>query len=222
LEQAWDQFERQYQKLAIRAKAFASRQENGAYYELQARLSSGLEGHPLNGLCDEVLFPLREYAHQMTRLASIPKLLKVGVRGSVEKELLGIRERAQLLANIQNSGAAERLLQFSPRAWVRGSFLDFADELLQAWQREVAAGREGELKDAHRLTVEALKAAGLELVPIELNRTQFDPSVHRGRATEFNGALPDGVIVGILKNGFRETGTGRVLIQPEVTVNRVS
>lgn len=146
-----------------------------------------------------------------------PAALDAKTRERFEAEVLRIRDGLQLLTLLQTTDLADRIRSFNLKSWIRGDFVRFADELIRARQRGPAPG----LEVAWEIIREALAHAGLQPVEIELGKTRFDSKVHIGRSDAHERDAQDGVIVGVVRNGFRDVLSEKYFQRPEVVVNRV-
>ena len=66
---------------------------------------------------------------------------------------------------------------------------------------------------------EVLRVASVEPIDVTPGETLFDSARHVGRSTSNDPRFADGVITGVVRNGFIEGGR-QVIRQPEVIVNR--
>src|SRR5262249_34473725 len=100
-------------------------------------------------------------------------------------------------------------------------FLQFADLYLQRCQQARLEKRDGsELRDGLLLVRQVLHAADVEPIEVTPGETLFDSARHVGRSTTNDPRFADGVITGVIRNGFIEEGQ-QVIRQPEVIVNRM-
>ncbi len=85
------------------------------------------------------------------------------------------------------------------------------------------AARDGEnrpLEESYQILLDVLQKGDAEPIPIVLEETSFNSDIHIIRTITHNNSLPNGVIVRVSKNGFRENN-GTIIQPPEVIVNRV-
>jgi len=175
----------------------------------------------LKATFDAVLAPAREYNNLVARISVIPKI----VSGEVPRlennaqELARTREFAQLLAMSNNTAFIADRLNFRPRNWVLDHFLTFADLYLQRYQQARMARCDAGLEEGVSIVKRILGVAAVEPIDVKLGETPFDSARHIGRSTTNDARFSDGVIVGVVRNGFIEAGKD-VIRQPEVVVNR--
>ena len=135
------------------------------------------------------------------------------------EELRRTRELAAILNTAQNADGANPL-NFRFKRWVTDTFLPFADLYLQRCQQADLDKRGGELQQGANLVRQLLQLASIEPIDVRLGETPFDSTRHIGRATSNDPRYADGVITGVVRNGFIEGGQ-QVIRQPEVVVNRM-
>jgi molecular chaperone GrpE (heat shock protein) len=166
---------------------------------------------------DAVIVPCREQRSLLQRIELIPRILN----GSIVRLTTDAEEirRTRDLASLLNSELA-RVLDFRVRTWVTDSFLSFADLYLQRCQQAQIERRDGEMKEGLSLVCSLLRVASLEPIEVTPGETLFDSSRHVGRSTSNDPRFADGVITGVVRNGFIEGGQ-LVIRQPEVIVNRM-
>ncbi|MGZ5444196.1 MAG: hypothetical protein ACXW5U_20405 [Thermoanaerobaculia bacterium] len=167
---------------------------------------------------DAVMTPYREHRQMLKKLAIIPHVVKGGMPLATEAaELKRARDLTQLLIAVQS---ADDRLHFRFQSWGTDTFLPFADLYLQSYQKAYLERREGELQKGVSLVRQILRIVSVEPVDVTLGETRFDSTRHIGRFTSNDPKFPDGVITGVVRNGFVEGGH-QVIRQPEVIVNRV-
>ncbi len=171
---------------------------------------------------DATLAPARDYYNLVSKLSIIPRLTtgELGALPSEAEELTRLREFSQLLNMILNSNLVSSRLSFRLERWIADQFLGFADLFLQRFQQARLEGRNDvQLASGMPIILRVLKVANLEPVDLVLGRTLFESTKHMGRSTANRPDLPNGVIVGVVRNGF--VRGGQVVRQPEVIVNRL-
>lgn len=140
--------------------------------------------------------------------------------GSSERELFRLRDYSLHLFHLLNTEEGRRLREFDLRQWIRQQFREFADQFFREYWEGQFLGRSPDLEDAKRLVEEILVQGGIEVIPTVPGRTRFDRSQHIGRSAESSQHHEDGVIVSVLRVGFRDAKKNQVIQQPEVVVNR--
>lgn len=172
---------------------------------------------------EAVLAPARDYNSLLGKIAMVPRILNGEVlrMENDAQELRRTRELAQLLLLAQSSGAIGDRLNFRLKSWVVDNFLSFADLYLQRCQQaKVEKRREPALEEGITIVRQILRVAAVEPIDLELGETAFDSARHIGRSTASDARFSDGVIVGVVRNGFIDAGR-EVIRQPEVVVNRM-
>jgi molecular chaperone GrpE (heat shock protein) len=174
---------------------------------------------------DTVLAPARDFYNLMTKLFLVPKLVKDELPrlSSDAEELMRLRELINLLTMAQNSNLVADRLNFRLEPWIVDHFLGFADLFLQRYQQaqmEKRQSQQDQLEPGLQIVRQVLKIADLEPVDVTPGVTHFDSNRHVGRSTACDMNLANGVIVGVIRNGFVRGGQ-KVIRQPEVIVNRV-
>lgn len=168
---------------------------------------------------DAVLTPYREHRFLIQKIGIIPGVVSGQMRlASEAAELKRARDLTQLLIAAQNDGNGR--LEFPFQSWVTDTFLPFADLYLQNYQKALLEKRDGDLHKGMSLVREILHMAAVEPIDVTLGETRFDSARHIGRFTSSDPHFADGVITGVVRNGFVESGR-QVIRQPEVVVNRV-
>lgn len=169
---------------------------------------------------EAVLTPYREHRRLMQKIDIIPRVVSGEMPLSSEAaELKRARDLAQLLIAAQSSDSHDRF-RFDLQSWVTDTFLPFADLYLQSCQKAQLDQRDAELQKGMSLVRQILRIAAVEPMDLTLGETRFDSARHIGRLTSNDPRFPDGVITGVVRNGFVEGGH-QVIRQPEVVVNRV-
>jgi hypothetical protein len=170
---------------------------------------------------DAVVRPCRVHRKFISRIGLVPRL----VNGEIPRlpadaeEVRRTREFAGLLHAAQNRSESSNPLSFRIKSWVTDSFLSFADLYLQRYQQAQLEKRQAELQSGADLVRQVLRIAAVEAIEIEPGETSFDSTRHIGRSTTNDPRFADGVITGVVRNGFIESGR-QVIRQPEVIVNR--
>ena len=170
---------------------------------------------------DSVLAPARDYHNLVAKISLIPKIVsnEIPRLPNDAQELARTREFAQLLAMSSQSSFVSDRLNFRLKSWVVDTFLTFADLYLQRYQQLQIEKSEKPLEEGVLIVKQVLRLAAVEAIDVRLGETPFDSTQHIGRSTRSDARFADGVIVGIVRNGFIEGGT-QVVRQPEVVVNR--
>ncbi|HEX7679977.1 MAG TPA: hypothetical protein VF713_17745 [Thermoanaerobaculia bacterium] len=170
---------------------------------------------------EAVLAPAREYNNLLVKISLIPKIVngELPRLGNDAQELARTRDFAQLLAMSYHSSIIGDRLSFRLKNWVVDSFLVFADLYLQRYQQLQTENRQEALEEGVSIIRRVLRVAAVEPIDVKLGETPFDSTRHIGRSTTNDARFSDGVIVGIVRNGFMESGN-QIIRQPEVVVNR--
>jgi hypothetical protein len=170
---------------------------------------------------DAVVAPCEEHRILIQKISLVPRV----VSGEVERltneaeELRRTREFADLLQSAQSAGDASGRLSFRVKSWITDTFLPFADLYLQRYQQARLDNRHDELQPGLTLVRQLLQIAAVEPIDVTPGETAFDSTRHIGRSTTNDHRFADGVITGVVRNGFVEGGQ-QVIRQPEVIVNR--
>lgn len=170
---------------------------------------------------DAVTAPCREHRIVIQKIGLVPRL----VSGDAERlptdaeELRRTREFADLLQSVQWGSDASSRLTFRYKSWVTDTFLPFADLYLQRYQQARLESRHADLQPGVTLVRQLLRIAAVEPIEVTPGETPFDSTRHIGRSTTTDPRFADGVITGVVRNGFIEGGQ-QVIRQPEVIVNR--
>jgi hypothetical protein len=170
---------------------------------------------------DNVVAPCREYRTLVRKISLIPQIVSGELKrlGSDAEEVRRTREYATLLASIQSGDNGSRL-SFRFRSWITEHFLPFADLYLQRYQQAQLENRHREMQSGLSLIRQLLQFAAVEPIDVTLGETAFDSTLHIGRSTTNDPRFSDGVITGVVRNGFVEGGQ-QVIRHPEVIVNRM-
>jgi hypothetical protein len=170
---------------------------------------------------EAVLAPAREYNNLLVKISLIPKIVngELPRLGNDAQELARTRDFAQLLAMSHHSSVIGDRLNFRLKNWVMDSFLVFADLYLQRYQQLQTENRQEALEEGVSIVRRVLRIAAVEPIEVKLGETPFDSARHIGRSTTSDARFSDGVIVGVVRNGFVESGN-QIIRQPEVVVNR--
>jgi len=212
LDLAWQQF-RKNAELSVAVDAAL---QDIAWSETLVALA-GLIPPDLKPTFDAAIAPCREQRSLLARIALIPKITegKIAPLAGAAAEIRRTRELAMLL-----SAEIGKVVDFRLRNWVTDSFLPFADLYLQRYQQAQLDKRDAELRDGWALVCRVLRAAAVEAIDVTPGETLFDSTRHVGRSTSNDPRFSDGVITGVVRNGFVEGGQ-QVIRQPEVIVNRM-
>ncbi len=197
--------------------------------ELSAAFESATHDNAWQGILDEltqvvpsdlrptfdgVIGPCREHRTVIQRIGFIPRIIS-GKFPRLETDAEEVR-RTRELAGLLTSDASRFAFRF--QSWVTESFLPFADLYLQRYQQAQLEQRPDELQNGVDLVRQLLRIAAVEPIEVTLGETLFDSARHIGRSTTNDPRVADGVITGVIRNGFIEGQ--QVLRQPEVIVNR--
>lgn len=213
----------EHQVLAEHWKQFHEKEtlasNNEAWETLLAELTAVVPAE-LQPSFEAVMAPYREHRTLVQRIGIIPHVVNGEMRlASEAAELKRARELTQLLIAAQSSDGSLRL-HFPFERWTTDTFLPFADLYLQSYQKALFEGRDGDLRKGMAVIRQLLRIAAVEPIDVTLGETRFDSTRHIGRATSSDPQVADGVITGVIRNGFIEGGH-QVIRQPEVIVNRV-
>jgi hypothetical protein len=169
---------------------------------------------------DSVMAPWREHRNLVAKLVLVPLLIagQIPPRKIDAEEAWRAREFAAVLTTAQSSEGS-RLLNFRMKNWVTETFLPFADLYLQRYQQAQLENRGAALLRGVSLVRQLLLLAAVEPIDVTPGETSFDSTRHIGRSTSNDPRFSDGVITGVVRNGFLEGGQ-QVIRQPEVIVNR--
>jgi hypothetical protein len=170
---------------------------------------------------EAVTAPWREHRMLIHKISLVPRLVNGDLKrlDNDAEELRRTREYASLLAGTQSSGEGALRLSFRFKSWVTDTFLPFADLYLQRFQQSQIEQRNSDLEAGARIVRQVLRIAAVEPIDVTLGETPFDSTRHIGRSTTNDPRFSDGVITGVVRNGFIERGQ-QVIRQPEVIVNR--
>lgn len=214
LAEHWKQFR---DKKELSAACDSASQEN-PWENLLTELSA-LVPADLRPSFDAVLTPYWEHRHLLKKIGIIPHVVKGEMPLSSDvAELKRARDLTQLLIAVQGPDGNSRL-HFRFQSWVTATFLPFADLYLQSYQKAHLERHDAELQKGVSLVRQILRIASVEPVDVTLGETRFDSTRHIGRFTSSDPRFSDGVITGVVRNGFVEGH--QVIRQPEVIVNRV-
>jgi hypothetical protein len=199
-----------------RSAAFETALQDGAWEPLLNEFRKFVPDD-LKPSFDAVAAPCREYRSLVTRVSLVPRIVSGDLprlEGDAE-EVWRTREFAGLLSSAETS----KRLQFHFKNWVTDSFLSFADLYLQRHQQvQVEQGGDG-MRPGVALLRQVLGIVSVEPIDVTVGETSFDSLKHIGRSTSNDPRFLDGVITGVVRNGFVERGQ-QVIRQPEVIVNR--
>jgi hypothetical protein len=220
LEQAWRQFQDRKDLVA----AFENAARDEAWKKIEHALLDELPKHvpdDLKGTFDAVVAPARDYHNLIIKISLVPRI----VSGALQRleheahEVRRTRELVTLLDSLQHSSTAAERLHFRTRSWITDTFLGFADLYLQRYQQAQLERRGEALQKGASIVRQVLGAAAVEPIDLTLGQTTFDSTRHVGRSTANDPRFSDGIVVGVVRNGFMEGGQ-LVIRQPEVIVNR--
>ena len=216
LGEAWKQFRA---NPALRV-AFDDAGGNAAWEPLLEELPKHIPPD-LQASFEAVYAPCKEHRLFVKKIALIPRIVdrKIERLPTDAEELRRTRELAALLAAAQSGAGGASPLNFRFKGWVTDTFLPFADLYLQRCQQADLEKR-GDLRSGANLVRQLLQLASVEPIEVKLGETTFDSTRHIGRATTNDPRYADGVITGVVRNGFIEGGQ-QVIRQPEVIVNRM-
>lgn len=212
LAESWKQF----RKNADRSTALDDALRDRAWMHLLDQLTPAVPPD-LRPSFDAALAPCREQRSILQRIELIPQIV-AGTLARLPNDAEEIR-RARELATLLSS-AVDRVTEFRFKNWVTDSFLQFADLYLQRYQQARLERREAEMQDGLLLARQVLHAAAVEPIEVMPGETLFDGTRHVGRSTTNDPRFADGVITGVIRNGFVEDGQ-QIIRQPEVIVNRM-
>ena len=166
---------------------------------------------------DTAVGPCREHRSLLQRLELIPRIVdgKFARLPNDAEEIRRTRELASLLIS-----DVAKVSDFRFKNWVTDSFLQFADLYLQRYQQAQLEKHDVELREGLRLVRQVLNVAAVEPIDVTPGETLFDSTRHVGRSATNDPRFSDGVITGVVRNGFIEGGQ-QVIRQPEVIVNRM-
>lgn len=186
---------------------------------LTITLPQGLVGSPdLEKIASEGLVAIREMWQQIEKLRRVEEVLASEAHSAID--IFRLRETFSVLGNLSKTVRGYELSHFSLETWIRKVFREVADQILRRHQ-QLALGGDDRLLPAVQAVKKILGAADLEVVEIVLGRTLFDPGLHSARTTERNDRFPDGVILAVVANSFRDRRTGKASGPAEVIVNRL-
>lgn len=171
----------------------------------------------LKATFDTIVGPCREHRMLIQRIGFIPRVVE-GTFPKLEAPEDEAR-RTREFAGLLTPEIAPRLT-FRFKNWLTDSFLSFADLYLQRYQQAQLEHRHDELERGMGLVRQLLRIAAVEPIEVTPGQTPFDSTRHIGRSTSNDPRFVDGVITGVVRNGFIEGGR-QVIRQPEVVVNRM-
>lgn len=169
---------------------------------------------------EAVIAPCKEHWNLVQKIGTVvPKVIerKAGDLPAAD-EARRAREYANVLQTAQSGDGAARLT-FGFKSWITDNFLTFADLYLQRYQQSHAESRPDDLQTGVSLVRQLLSLAAVEPIDVVPGETSFDSTRHIGRSTSNDPHIADGVITGVVRNGFIEGGQ-QVIRRPEVIVNR--
>lgn len=213
----------EHEILAVEWKQFCANKELTVAYESAARDNgwhalldelTNVVPSDLKPTFDTVVGPCREHRTVVQRIGFIPRII-AGKFPRLDTDAEEVRRTRDLTGLLRCD--ANRL-GFRFQSWVTETFLPFADLYLQRHQQAQLEKRQEELQAGATLVRQLLRMAAVEPVEVTLGETLFDSTRHIGRSTSNDPHVPDGVITGVIRNGFLEEQ--QVIRQPEVIVNR--
>ncbi|MCP4004369.1 MAG: hypothetical protein GY725_09255, partial [bacterium] len=221
----WTRFKNTKKELGNLVESAAEGEHKVIFDELLRELPKAMEADPkLRQVFDSKLAPLHLYNQQLKQLRSVGKRLEQEMPKTPEEQrrrLLVFRDSSHLLATFRNTDAGEELLRFKPAKWCFEELPELADMFLCHYQIAQSENRAAPLEKAHEIVVRALAIGKLEPIEVIIGKTDFNNKIHIGRSSEQKPQYPTGTIVGVVKNGFRHLRDGRMVVQPEVIVNRI-
>jgi hypothetical protein len=215
--ESWKQFSANATLRAAYDEAVADASWKPLLDELPKSIPSDLQSS-----FDAVYAPCKEHREFVRKLSLIPRIVdrEIQRRPNDVEELRRTRELAAILAAAQGGADGANPLNFRFKRWVTDTFLPFADLYLQRAQQADLEKRGADLQSGARLICQLMQIASVEPIEVKLGETPFDSTRHIGRATSNDPRFADGVITGVVRNGFIEGGQ-QVIRQPEVVVNRM-
>ncbi len=212
LSESWKQVRKNNELSAALDEALQDR----AWTQLLDQLGNIVPGD-LKPTFDAVVVPCREHRSLLQRIDLIPRILN-GSIASLPTDAEEIR-RTRELASLLNSDLS-RVVDFRVKSWITDSFLPFADLYLQRCQQMQNEKRDVAMTEGLTLVRNMLRIAAVDPIEVTPGETLFDSTRHVGRSTSNDPRFADGVITGVVRNGFIEGGQ-LVIRQPEVIVNRM-
>lgn len=212
LGESWKQFRKNAELSAALDDAFQDR----AWTQLLDQLRSVVPAE-LRASFDDAVGPCREHRSLLQRLELIPLIVE-GKFSRLPNDAEEIRRTRELAALL--SSEVGKVTGFRFKTWVTDSFLHFADLYLQRYQQAQLDKRDAEMSEGMLLVRHVLSVAAVEPIDVTPGDTLFDSRQHVGRSTTTDPRFSDGVITGVVRNGFIEGGL-QVIQQPEVIVNRM-
>ncbi len=225
LKKDWKRFlntEKEIGRLAQSVKAEGDHKV--IFDELLRELPKAVESDPqLSQFFGSKLAPIHFINRQLKLilLAGARAEQEMPEENALMSKLLGLRDSAHLLATFRNTDkAGEELLRFKPTEWCNKKLPELADQFLCFYQEAQAKGQSAPLDKALKVVIRALRIGELEPIDIVLGETDFNSEIHVGVSRDNQPKYPEGTIVGVVKNGFKNIRDARVVTQPEVIVNR--
>ncbi len=168
---------------------------------------------------NEILAPFKEYHSKLQMLGTVSKYLA----GEIEKLPEPEKERERLLkwsyvlTGFENPTESKKILEFKVERWIREQFLEIADKILCKYHQTKSDIKDA-LEDLRRDVTELLKKGKIKPIEIVIGETPFDPQIHISHSTGRDNSLPNEVITGVIRYGFKHGE--RIIQQPVVTVNK--
>lgn len=212
LSESWKQFRRNGELSAALDDAL----QEGEWTQLLDQLVNIVPAD-LKPTFDSVVAPCREQRALLKRIGLIPRIA-AGNLPRLPTDAEEIRRTRELAALLTSE--VPRIVEFRFRNWVTDSFIGFADLYLQRYQQAQLDDGAETMRQGVGLVRQVLRAAAVEPIEVTPGETLFDSTRHVGRSTSNDPRFSDGVITGVVRNGFIEGGQ-LVIRQPEVIVNRM-
>ena len=186
--------------------------------ELRNQISFNKE---LSSYYETILQPMQNYEYNLSEFRDTPQMLKKDVSSNPIKDIFDIKQKVYFLIFLQHLNQVPELLKFSLEKWFKEEFLDFADQFLRRYQKDLFSGTlSEEMETANGKILDILSFFNIEPIHIVLGQTAFNSQVHMGQSNVCDSSMIDGAIAEVVKNGFR-IKQGEILIKPEVFVNRL-
>jgi len=138
---------------------------------------------------------------------------------SLNEKIFWYRDNSQTIMQLQKE--IQRFEFFDAKKWVLENFIDFADLFILEYQKAKLKNSHKDLEEAKLIVLEVLDIVDLEPVEVDLYITRFDSRIHIARSTVSNNSVATGVIVSVIRNGFKYKTKNLYYRQPEVIVNKV-
>jgi hypothetical protein len=190
------------------------------FTELQEMLPRHLQSAPqLRGSLDHLLEALRQIDKVRAKISSIE--IALSPAGSERNwSDFHLRDFGTYLSMLADTEEGRQLQRFRLEEWVREKFRGFADSFYQELSRRQLAGDDDGLKEAEQSVAKILSWGQLQVIPIRPGLDTFDSSKHLSRSSMSDPKFGNGVIVSVVRTGFKDLKTDKPLQAPEVIVNR--